>query len=588
LDGKHQKVQQLHRGFGTLYRIIPSNGREWSANYGHVLTVTYEGELWDVPLAFYLELNTEFKSLLKLPRIVPGGRQVHFRFTVLPAGRANYYGFTLDGDGRYLLEDFTVTHNSGKSLTYVGNALITQDRTLVLTSTKALQEQLLGDFQNIGMVDLRGRANYKCRMSPNMNCEQGKAAGCADSKTTVCPHRCALEVAKKSQLVVTNYACWMANNLFGEGLGKFDALVLDEAHSAPDEICSMVGVELTTEEVYSTLGTEFPETEEADDWKVWAGPLALQADSHRDMLAQIIATSGGASLHATREYQHWANLTRKLSLVASMVGPWVVEPSRRGYQLNPLWPSQYAERALFVGIPKIYAYSATVNPKTMHMMGVAPDELESFQYASSFPPRRSPVYRIPTCKVDRHMDNGSRKLWLGRIDQILAKRLDRKGILHCVSYQRSEEIMAASAYRNYMVRHTSADTAETIEWFKASRPPMILVSPAVTTGYDFPGSECEFSIVAKLPFPDSRSKIMKARSKEDPLYIPHLTIQTLQQETGRGMRFPEDQNESWILDDHITWMLAMHRSEFLEWWLKLYHRRDLIPDPPPPLNGKGY
>lgn len=27
----------------------------------------------------------------------------------------NFYGFTLDGNGRYLLDDFTITHNSGKS-----------------------------------------------------------------------------------------------------------------------------------------------------------------------------------------------------------------------------------------------------------------------------------------------------------------------------------------------------------------------------------------------------------------------------------------------------------------------------------------
>jgi len=37
---------------------------------------------------------------------------LHTGFTVAPVGVADYYGFTLDGDGRYLLDDFTVTHNS--------------------------------------------------------------------------------------------------------------------------------------------------------------------------------------------------------------------------------------------------------------------------------------------------------------------------------------------------------------------------------------------------------------------------------------------------------------------------------------------
>jgi hypothetical protein len=36
-------------------------------------------------------------------------------FTVEPAGEGDFYGFQLDGDHRYLMSDFTVTHNSGKT-----------------------------------------------------------------------------------------------------------------------------------------------------------------------------------------------------------------------------------------------------------------------------------------------------------------------------------------------------------------------------------------------------------------------------------------------------------------------------------------
>jgi Rad3-related DNA helicase len=399
-----------------------------------------------------------------------------------------------------------------------------------------------------------------------------------------------VEVAKRSRIVVTNYACWISNQLFGESLGHFDALILDEAHNAPDEICGLIGVELTTEEVYQLLDSEFPEREEAADWRDWAKDMLPRAELEKAALAQLIARSGGARITEVNELRRWSNLCRKLSLVAGMAGPWCVEASRKGYKLDPLWPSQYAERALFAGIPKVYAYSATATPKTMYVMGVKPDELEYYQYPSSFPPRRSPVYRIPTCKVDRHMDAGMRSYWIGRMDQILATRGDRKGIIHCVSYQRREEILKASEHRKSLVGHSPEDMAATVEWFRASKPPLGLVSPSVSTGYDFPGSDCEFQIIAKMPFPDTRSKVMQAREKSDPLYIPHLTVQTLQQATGRGMRYEADQCENFIVDDHVARLLAAHRDLFLDWWLKLYHRRDVIPDPPPPLkNGKqGY
>jgi len=36
-------------------------------------------------------------------------------FSIKSLGEEAYYGFELDGDGRYLLDDFTVTHNSGKT-----------------------------------------------------------------------------------------------------------------------------------------------------------------------------------------------------------------------------------------------------------------------------------------------------------------------------------------------------------------------------------------------------------------------------------------------------------------------------------------
>lgn len=39
-------------------------------------------------------------------------------FDVEPAGCGEYYGFTVDGDNRYLLSDFTITHNCGKTIVF--------------------------------------------------------------------------------------------------------------------------------------------------------------------------------------------------------------------------------------------------------------------------------------------------------------------------------------------------------------------------------------------------------------------------------------------------------------------------------------
>jgi ATP-dependent DNA helicase DinG len=61
--------------------------------------------------------------------------------TVVPTlNTEEYYGFTLDGDGHFLLDDFTVTHNS---FAYLIPAVLAKHRVVVSTAKKALQSQLL-------------------------------------------------------------------------------------------------------------------------------------------------------------------------------------------------------------------------------------------------------------------------------------------------------------------------------------------------------------------------------------------------------------------------------------------------------------
>ena len=54
----------------------------------------------------------------------------------------------------------------GKSLTYMAAAMIAEGRTVVLTSTKGLQTQLIEEFGSMDeVVDVRGRGNYTCRLN---------------------------------------------------------------------------------------------------------------------------------------------------------------------------------------------------------------------------------------------------------------------------------------------------------------------------------------------------------------------------------------------------------------------------------------
>jgi len=61
----------------------------------------------------------------------------------------DYYGFTLDGDGRYLLADFTVTHNTGKTVTFSELVRRLGGRTLILAHRDELLRQAADKLRNV-------------------------------------------------------------------------------------------------------------------------------------------------------------------------------------------------------------------------------------------------------------------------------------------------------------------------------------------------------------------------------------------------------------------------------------------------------
>lgn len=471
---------------------------------------------------------------------------------------------------------------SGKSLDYVAQALISGYRTAILTSTKGLQDQLNTDFSSIGLVDVRGRNNYICLTGDgSMNCEDGHDCGCQYSREKTashCPYRLAYEQACRAQLVVTNYSYWMAIHQYGDGLGKFDMLVLDEGHDAPDEVCSAVACEISTREAYQMLDTSFPTPDTSfPAWQSWAAMYVAKAQLElEDLLEQAKYASAKSLLSEIKAYRA---LVRKLETLSSAIGPWAVEGSRHGYKFDPLWPSQYAESLLFRGTPRVLIVSATLMPKTLQLLGVERDDYEFREYPSTFQPAYSPVYYIKTAKIGEKSTEEDFEDWHKRIDEIIKPRINRKGIIHTVSYPRRDKIILASAYHEHMIGHDPRGTRDTVHYFKRTLPPAILVSPVMGTGWDFPDDECRFQIITKVPFPDRRPVVVRMREQDDPHYGPYLAIQALVQATGRGRRSATDWCENFIIDDNFRWLYNVYRDHFPAWWRRLYKKPSTVPPP---------
>jgi Rad3-related DNA helicase len=484
---------------------------------------------------------------------------------------------------------------AGKTLTVVGAALLAGWRTAFLTSTKLLQEQYTRDMADAGMLDVRGQGAYEClafrdehrglRDKAWHGCDDGPCrAGLHCSKKPGpdeadvekgCLSYDAIARARRSQLVVTNYKYWLHANRHTGTLGRFDCLVLDEAHHAPTELADFLST--TFEPIDAqTLGSAGPGTDDARAWAEWA-------KGWEKIVARLLDQDRPQSRADLRKHRQMKRVGQKLGTLTTMKdGDWIVQPHGESWHFDPVWVRDHRE-TLFQKIPHIVCTSATFTHKTAQMLGIDEPDMAWHEAPSDFPVERRPVYFIPCVKVDYKADESQIRMWLATIDNFLRKRRDRKGIIHAVSYVRAKQIRDYSEFASHMILHDRHDTRDAVARFRAAGPGAIFVSPSVTTGYDFAGAQCEFQVIAKIPFPDRRSPVTAARTQHDPRYPAYIAMQELVQAVGRGMRSANDQCETAIFDSNCGWFMRQNRDLAPSWFLAAYEKTETMPDPPPAL-----
>lgn len=117
-DSTPRTVLELKGGFGKMYRI---KGRtiDYVVNEDHILVLrdVRNNLIKEISVREYLKLTAEEKDKLCGIRALLSANLITSECidSVEYEPDDNYYGFLLDGNHRYLLEDFTITHNSGKT-----------------------------------------------------------------------------------------------------------------------------------------------------------------------------------------------------------------------------------------------------------------------------------------------------------------------------------------------------------------------------------------------------------------------------------------------------------------------------------------
>jgi len=499
----------------------------------------------------------------------------------------------LDSPTRYVA--LTMPTGAGKSLCYIAAAVLSGKRTVILTSTKGLQDQLSFDYGDLS-VDVRGQGSYPCLgVAPGQvledfaphkvddpaylpMCDEGPChAGVVCSlKMGGCLYYDHYRKALTSNVVITNYAYWLAQHRYGDGMGKVDLLILDEAHEAEMELAGSLTIQLPRYEL-QLAGVTTPDQNatlsQMRDWALyWGNRVRKQVESYG-----IPETS--KEVHQARRRMRVANALDQMRQVTTD-GNWIADHTDYAYEFKIVRPSAYRE-SLLREAGKVVLTSATLTTETLRHLGIPVQETTMWECPSRFPVANRLTTIIPTVRVDTRMTEASETIWLKRMDQIIAPRQERKGILHTISYKRRDLVLSRSDYSELMVTHSNkpGEAAKVVGRFRKQQSPGVLVSPSVMTGWDFPYDQCRYQIITKLPFPDSRSLVLKARAESDERYSAYLTMLALVQAVGRGTRAVDDWCETFIIDDHARWFIPKYKDLAPKWFLEAVRTSLTLPKP---------
>lgn len=443
---------------------------------------------------------------------------------------------------------------SGKTAAAIAISKLMGVKAVYLTATRGLEDQVSGEFD---IVDVRGKANYGCQSDyggkhRSRSCEYGIDNGClyGSIKSPSCTYHGVVSRAEQSSLISTNYSYWLharsynASALEGDG-DPVGLLICDEAHSIPNEISRFMEVNLPRDEHHDGLYVAVGYSDHVGTaWTDWA------REERRVVMDRMKRYESDDD-----RYKELDIRKRRLSDILLMDSSWVYECGKDVTTFSSIYPARYAHY-LWSAVPRVLLLSGTLRPYALSLTGLSPDDYDFREWPSSFPAQNAPLYYMPTASLSRASSEEDYAKVISAMDEILDGRSDRRAIVHTGSYERANRVLGGSRHRAHMVSNRSGNgTGDALREFRRRQPPVILVSPSVTTGYDFKADECRLQIILKVPFPNEGSRVVKERCKSNE-YRLYSTIQELVQIKGRAVREPDDWAETFILDSKFAYVAS--------------------------------
>ena len=435
-------------------------------------------------------------------------------------------------------------------------------------ATETLTAQYMRDFGNDGLVELRGRASYRCE-DFRTDCEVGgrlrgnKAGACLH-----CPYKAAKDEFVSQKVGVTNFDYLLAETLYSGQLPRRSVLVIDEAHNLEQKVLGFADFEISP----STLQRYSVPIPTIDDGDTPSASEWIQ-DQMIPAVNRFVSEIPDDDLERSQERREAENLlTRMRRFIGDDQVRWVFWNDGKTVVFRPLCASTYAAELLFSRVELVVIMSATILDFSVFRRTLSLEEAdcECFAVPSDFPVKNRPIFFRPLGSMNFRSKRETLPKIAEALDKLLRARPDRKGLIHTNSYEMNRILTSAlitAGHRHRIVTHGPGGAEAAVERHIMSLGPTVLCSPTMTEGLDLRDDLSRFQVIVKVPYPNFKDPYVVARRGLDHGWYAWQTAMRLIQATGRSVRSQADFAETYIVDSDFGEFRRRNLCLLPVWWL---------------------
>ena len=474
--------------------------------------------------------------------------------------------------------------------------------THLLTPRKSLQDQYIEDFA-AHLYPMKGSSNYPCtygeeHFSQQLSCGADAVCRSVERPAIIkrgclgppespypvekvgCPYKKALLEANMHPSVLHNFYSFLYQTM--PNIGYFDKrelMIVDEAHGMEKSIIEMIKSNLDlSEEFYQAYLTRQAFFDAAETLE----PFLDLAKTFLDRYSERVShNSKGVPQPSPRTM--YVNMLDKLSFLVEAVplfcfefdetdeavhaGPGRV-PSRK-LTITPLTVARATNRKLFDFAEQRIFSSGTIYNKQMFcsIYGLDPGETELLQMSSEFPVKNRPVVFPSDLMVDTSAANWGNVVeqLTDSLVQILNKHLDQKGLIHVGSYAEGYELATLLKKTGRILTHDKSDFLQKLQYFYASKKPLVFISPNCEEGVDMKYDKARFQVITKVPNVYIGDKYVSKRMKAVPGWYNYNSLIRFGQQLGRVVRAPDDFGVTYLLDSRFLRFIRTNSAHLKKW-----------------------